>query len=117
MISAVEPDEPGTCEHWHVFLKTPTRHPHRPDFWVSDRYGGQMGWASVNNQVCLADLIRDVQYAIDSGDDEKGAVVMVEDPQPPVLLAHSQAGLVELQDRSAEEPRADRGGRRRERNP
>jgi len=41
----------------------------RPDFWVSDRYGGQMGWASVNNQVCLAHLIRDVQYAIDVGDD------------------------------------------------
>jgi len=40
-----------------------------PDFWVSDRYGGQMGWASVNNQVCLAHLIRDVQYAIDAGDD------------------------------------------------
>jgi transposase len=41
----------------------------RPDFWVSDRYGGQMGWATVNNQVCLAHLIRDVQYAIDAGDD------------------------------------------------
>jgi transposase len=41
----------------------------RPDFWVSDRYGGQMGWASVNHQVCLAHLIRDVQYAIDAGDD------------------------------------------------
>jgi len=41
----------------------------RPDFWVSDRYGGQMGWASVNNQVCLAHLIRDVQYANDAGDD------------------------------------------------
>ena len=41
----------------------------RPYFWVSDRYGGQMGWATVNNQVCLAHLIRDVQYAIDGGDD------------------------------------------------
>jgi transposase len=41
----------------------------RPDFWVSDRYSGQMGWASVNHQVCLAHLIRDVQYAIDAGDD------------------------------------------------
>jgi transposase len=41
----------------------------RPDFWVSDRYGGQMGWVSVNNQVCLAHLIRDVRYAIDAGDD------------------------------------------------
>jgi transposase len=35
---------------------------------VSDRYGGQMGWASVTHQVCLAHLIRDVQYAIDAGD-------------------------------------------------
>jgi transposase len=41
----------------------------RPDFWVSDRYGGQMGWANKDNQVCLAHLIRDVQYAIDVGDD------------------------------------------------
>jgi transposase len=41
----------------------------RPDYWVSDRYGGQMGWARKDNQVCLAHLIRDVQYAIDSGDD------------------------------------------------
>jgi transposase len=40
----------------------------RPEFWVSDRYGGQMGWASVTHQVCLAHLIRDVQYAIDAGD-------------------------------------------------
>ena len=28
-----------------------------------------MGWANVNNQVCLAHLIRDAQYAIDAGDD------------------------------------------------
>jgi transposase len=41
----------------------------RPDFWVSDRYGGQMGWAKKANQVCLAHLIRDVQYVIDAGDD------------------------------------------------
>jgi transposase len=41
----------------------------RPDFWVSDRYGGQMGWANKAHQVCLAHLIRDVQYAIDAGDD------------------------------------------------
>jgi transposase len=40
----------------------------RPDFWVSDRYGAQMGWAAKENQVCLAHLIRDVQYAIDEGD-------------------------------------------------
>ena len=40
----------------------------RPDFWVSDRYGGQLGWARKENQVCLAHLIRDAQYAIDAGD-------------------------------------------------
>lgn len=42
--------------------------PFRPDFWVSDRYGGQMGFAKLDHQVCLAHLIRDVQYAIDEGD-------------------------------------------------
>jgi transposase len=40
----------------------------RPDFWVSDRYNGQLGWAKKDNQVCLAHLIRDVQYVIDTGD-------------------------------------------------
>ncbi|MDQ0390405.1 IS66 family transposase [Labrys monachus] len=40
----------------------------RPDYWISDRYGGQMGWAKRDHQVCLAHLIRDVQYAIDAGD-------------------------------------------------
>jgi transposase len=60
-----------------VFLARPTRAKTvvadflggvRPDFWVSDRYGGQMGWAVKANQVCLAHLIRDVQYVIDAGD-------------------------------------------------
>ena len=41
----------------------------RPDFWVSDRLGAQMGWARTEHQVCLAHLMRDVQYAIDAGDD------------------------------------------------
>jgi len=41
---------------------------HRPDFWVSDRYGAQLGWATKENQICLAHLIRDVQYAIEGGD-------------------------------------------------
>jgi transposase len=41
----------------------------RPDFWLSDRYAGQMDWARQAHQVCLAHLIRDVQYAIDSGDE------------------------------------------------
>jgi transposase len=40
----------------------------RPDFWVSDRLGAQMGWAAKEHQVCLAHLKRDVQYAIDCGD-------------------------------------------------
>ena len=40
----------------------------RPDYWISDRYGGQMGWARREQQVCLAHLIRDVQYAIDAGE-------------------------------------------------
>jgi transposase len=41
---------------------------HRPEFWVSDRYGAQAGWADKDSQVCLAHLIRDAQYAIDAGD-------------------------------------------------
>ena len=41
---------------------------HRPDFWTSDRFGAQAGWARRNHQVCLAHLIRDVQYAIAAGD-------------------------------------------------
>jgi transposase len=40
----------------------------RPDYWVSDRYGGQLGFAKKENQICLAHLIRDAQYAIDAGD-------------------------------------------------
>jgi transposase len=40
----------------------------RPDFWVSDRLAAQMGWAAKDHQVCLAHLLRDVQYAIDAGD-------------------------------------------------
>lgn len=41
---------------------------HRPDYWLSDRLGSQMGWAKKGQQVCLAHLIRDAQYAIDAGD-------------------------------------------------
>ena len=40
----------------------------RPDFWVSDRLAAQMGWAAKDHQVCLAHLLRDIQYAIDCGD-------------------------------------------------
>jgi len=42
---------------------------HRPDYWVSDRLAAQMGWANKAHQACLAHILRDVQYAIDDGDD------------------------------------------------
>lgn len=41
----------------------------RPDIWVSDRFGAQMGWAKKFHQICLAHLIRDTQFVIDEGDD------------------------------------------------
>jgi transposase len=41
----------------------------RPDYWLSDRYGGQMGFARKENQVCLAHLKRDLQYALDQGEE------------------------------------------------
>ena len=40
---------------------------HRPEVWISDRYAGQQGLAEVH-QVCLAHVLRDVQYANDCGD-------------------------------------------------
>jgi transposase len=40
----------------------------RPAVWISDRLGAQRGWASRDHQVCLAHLLRDIQYAIDAGD-------------------------------------------------
>jgi transposase len=40
----------------------------RPNYWVSDRYGGQTGWAVLEHQFCLAHLIRDAQFAVDAGD-------------------------------------------------
>jgi transposase len=40
---------------------------HQPEVWVSDRYAGQQDLAKAH-QVCLAHVLRDVQYAIDSGD-------------------------------------------------
>jgi transposase len=48
----------------------------RPDFWVSDRLAAQMGWAAKDHQVCLAHLKRDIQYAIDAGDDTLAPGVM-----------------------------------------
>jgi transposase len=39
----------------------------RPPAWVSDRLGSQAGWGE-KHQACLAHLLRDAQYAVDSGD-------------------------------------------------
>jgi transposase len=39
----------------------------RPEIWVADRYGGQIGHGEAR-QLCLAHLLRDAQYAIDGGD-------------------------------------------------
>jgi transposase len=40
----------------------------RPDYWISDRYGGQRGWALKDHQYCLAHLIRDTRYQREAGD-------------------------------------------------
>jgi len=39
----------------------------KPDVWVADRYAAQAGHGN-ERQLCLAHLLRDAQYAIDSGD-------------------------------------------------
>ena len=39
----------------------------RPEVWVADRYGGQLGHGAVR-QMCLAHLLRDANYAIEDGD-------------------------------------------------
>jgi transposase len=39
----------------------------KPEVWVADRYAAQAGHAN-ERQLCLAHLLRDSQYAIDSGD-------------------------------------------------
>jgi transposase len=39
----------------------------RPEVWVADRYGGQLGHGAVR-QMCLAHLLRDAKYAIEEGD-------------------------------------------------
>lgn len=40
----------------------------RPEVWVADRYGGQIGHGKVR-QICLAHLLRDAKYAIEDGDE------------------------------------------------
>jgi transposase len=41
----------------------------RPEVWVADRYGGQLGRGAAR-QMCLAHLLRDTKYAIEAGDTE-----------------------------------------------
>jgi transposase len=57
---------------------------HRPEYWVSDRLAAQTGWSTKEHQVCLAHLLRDVQYAIDAGDDRFA-------PSVAALLRHACA--------------------------
>jgi len=40
----------------------------RPEVWVADRYGGQLGHGAVR-QMCLAHLLRDATYATEEGDE------------------------------------------------
>jgi transposase len=40
---------------------------HRPRCWISDRWSAQQGHADTH-QVCLAHVLRDVQYTIDAGE-------------------------------------------------
>jgi transposase len=71
--------------HWHWVFVAPEAVPHeiaprraravaeavmgghKPAVWVSDRYAGQQEMAAAH-QVCLAHVLRDVQYAIARGD-------------------------------------------------
>jgi len=58
---------------------------HRPEVWISDRYAGQQNLADAH-QVCLAHVLRDVQYAIDCGD--TAFATRLRD----LLLLHSASG-------------------------
>jgi transposase len=64
----------------------------RPDFWVSDRLAAQAGWAAKEHQVCLAHLLRDIQYAIDCGDQDF-APPLKASLQWAVGVAHRRAEL------------------------
>jgi len=39
----------------------------KPEVWVADRYGGQLGHGAAR-QMCLAHLLRDAKYAMEAGD-------------------------------------------------
>ena len=75
----------GGASHWHWVFVSPAAvlhriaprrakavaeevlGDHRPAVWVSDRYAGQQDLAPAH-QVCLAHVLREVQYAIDCGE-------------------------------------------------
>lgn len=42
----------------------------RPVVWVSDRLAAQAGWAREEHQVCLAHLLREIEYEIEAGGTE-----------------------------------------------
>ena len=52
---------------------------HVPRVWVSDRYGAQQGHGA-DWQVCLAHFLRDIQYALDAGDDLFARAAQAPDP-------------------------------------
>ena len=66
----------------------------RPDFWVSDRLGSQQGWAKVDWQVCLSHQLRDVEYAIESGDTAFAPVVK-KILQDAIGIGHRRPGLAD----------------------
>lgn len=41
----------------------------RPEYWVSDRLGAQLEWATRDHQFCLPHLIREATFAIEAGDE------------------------------------------------
>ncbi len=42
---------------------------YRPEYWVSDRYGAQLDWATRDHQFCLAHLLREATFAMEARDD------------------------------------------------
>jgi transposase len=78
----------------------------RPEVWVSDRLAAQMGWASKDHQGCLAHLLRDIQSAIDAGDDafapgmkallRRASAVALADPTLAAYHSRLQTRLDEL---------------------
>jgi len=95
----------------------------RPEVWVADRYGGQLGHGAVR-QMCLAHLLRDANYAIDEGDGEFApgfrllllravAIGRRRDQLKDSTLAQYQADLQRRLDRLLAAPTPERPAARR----